>query len=96
MKQGIHLSSAQVDEAVRKAAAEYRVHPGEVMGRARYRPIAHARQLAMWLSRQRTLRTGERAHSYPEIGRAFGVDHTTVLHACKVVEARMAAQGTAG
>lgn len=47
----------------------------------RGRAIARPRQVAMWLARHLTV------HSIPEIGRYFGGrDHTTVLHALKVVE----------
>ena len=50
------------------------------------REQAHTRQLAMWLCRHAT------AHSLPAIGRAFGGrDHTTVAHAIKRVDERMAA-----
>ena len=47
---------------------------------------AFARQLAMFLCREVT------HASFPMIGRFFGRDHSTVLHACKIVAARMAAQ----
>lgn len=52
---------------------------------ARRQP-AHTRQLAMWLCRHAT------AHSLPAIGRAFGGrDHSTVAHAIRRVDERMAA-----
>lgn len=53
-------------------------------GPARHQRVAHPRQIAMYLAH----RAG---HSYPRIGAAFGGrHHTTVLHACRVVEARAA------
>jgi len=50
------------------------------------RAPARSRQTAMWLARH-----GTRA-SFPAIGRAFGNrDHTTVMQACRRVDALMAA-----
>jgi chromosomal replication initiation ATPase DnaA len=49
----------------------------------RYRAplVVLARQVAMWLARQLL------GASYPEVGRFFHVDHTTVISACRRVEA---------
>ncbi len=48
--------------------------------------LARPRQLAMYLARQLT------PHSLPSIGRHFGNrDHTTVMHAVRVVEIRRSA-----
>lgn len=55
------------------------VTPRQVLSRDRRRPAAHARQYAMWLLRQHTDRRGLPKYSYPEIGRAFGRDHSTVM-----------------
>lgn len=50
------------------------------------RAAVRPRQVAMWLCRQAT------PHSLPAIGRAFGGrDHTTVGHACRRIEALIAA-----
>jgi chromosomal replication initiator protein len=47
---------------------------------------ARPRQVAMWLARHTT------PASFPAIGRAFGNrDHTTVMQACRRVDALMAA-----
>ena len=45
----------------------------------RKRSIARPRQFAMALAKELT------EHSLPEIGDAFGRDHTTVLHACRQI-----------
>jgi chromosomal replication initiator protein len=45
--------------------------------------VAHARQLAMYLSRELT------SASLARIAGAFERDHTTVLHAVKVVQSRL-------
>ncbi len=53
----------------------------------RLRELVNARQEAMWLIRRECP-----ALSLPAIGRLFGGrDHTTVLHACRAHEKRMAA-----
>lgn len=55
--------------------AHFRLPLDVMLSPKRSRKIARPRQLAMYLART----TGRR--SYPEIGRAFGRDHTTVLSA---------------
>jgi chromosomal replication initiator protein len=52
----------------------------------RDKQTALARQLAMYVCREVT-----RA-SFPAIGQFFGRDHSTVVHACRIVTARMAAR----
>lgn len=55
---------------------------GEALtGRCRRRQPAGARMLAMYLAGELT------PLSLPQIGRHFGRDHTTVLHACRAIEA---------
>lgn len=54
-----------------------------IFGRARSKTIAEARAVAMWAAR---LRLG---WSYPELGRAFDRDHTTILSACDTVAIRL-------
>lgn len=51
--------------------------------RRRTRRYAYPRQLAMWLCQQLT------GHASTHIGERFGRDHTTVLHAVKVVPPRL-------
>lgn len=59
----------------------YGVATQDMIAERRTKQIVRARQVAMYLARQLTLR------SYPEIGRYFGGrDHTTVLHATKKIE----------
>lgn len=57
----------------------------EILGKRRYHYIATARAFAMRIARD------EGFYSYPDIGRAFGRDHTTVMSACRRV-ARMVAR----
>lgn len=80
--------SAVIAALCEEAAAHYCVtaislvavdHNGK---RSRHAPVAHARQLAVSLAR---IRYG---WSWPFIGRAFGIDHTTAMHALKAVQRR--------
>lgn len=52
------------------------------------RSVAWPRQHAMYEMRQRTNK------SYPQIGRFFGVDHSTVIHGCRRHAARTAILST--
>lgn len=53
----------------------------EVMGASRTREVAAARQVAMY-----EVRKARPDLSLPQIGRIFGRDHTTVIHAVRKVE----------
>lgn len=65
-------------------AKRFSVGINDLIGKRRTQNIAHARQVAMYLCRKLTPR------SYPEIGAAFGGrDHSTVIHAKKVIEEKM-------
>jgi len=56
-------------------AARYKISIATLHGPQRTRSIAYPRMVAMYLMREMT------ANSLPRIGRYFGRDHTTVLHA---------------
>lgn len=60
----------------------YRLDPGEVLSPTRKQPLAHHRQLMMHLMR----RVG---YSFPVIARFMKRDHTTVMHACEVIETEL-------
>lgn len=64
-----------------KAATLYDVAPDDILGRNRNRRPMLARQAACWLLRNRA------GLSYPRIGEVLGLDHSTVLHACRKVDA---------
>jgi chromosomal replication initiator protein len=68
-------------ENIQKTVAEYcKVKVADLLSKRRSRSVARPRQLAMALAKELT------NHSLPEIGDAFGGrDHTTVLHACRVI-----------
>lgn len=60
----------------------YNVSHGELLGKQRPRNVSLARQVGMYLSRVLT------QSSYPEIGKAFKKDHSSVVHAYKNIENR--------
>lgn len=66
---------------IQKTVAEYyQLRLADLLSQKRTRSLARPRQLAMCLAKELT------DHSLPEIGDAFaGRDHTTVLHACRVI-----------
>lgn len=68
-------------ENIQKTVAEYyNIKMSDMLSKRRTRSIARPRQMAMALAKELT------NHSLPEIGDAFGGrDHTTVLHACRVI-----------
>lgn len=69
-------------ENIQKTVAEYyKIRLADLLSKRRSRSIARPRQMAMALAKELT------SHSLPEIGDAFGGrDHTTVLHACRVIK----------
>lgn len=71
-------------EVIAATAALFNLTPEDITGASRKRPVAIARQIAMYVVRELT------ELSYPEIGRAFGgKDHTTVMHAVGRVQELM-------
>jgi chromosomal replication initiator protein len=73
-----------VRKIVEEVAKRFGVEPSEIKGKCRSKDIVAPRQLAMYLTRILT------DTSLPAIGKAFGgKDHSTVLHACRRVEAKL-------
>lgn len=58
----------------------YGISPQRVLQRSRSKLVVEARSAAMYLARTLT------SMSLTELGRAFGRDHTTVLHAVRKIE----------
>jgi chromosomal replication initiator protein len=71
-------------ESIQKTVCEYyRLRPQDIKAKKRTKDIAFPRQVAMYLSKLLT------ESSLSDIGKNFGgKDHSTVIHACKQVEAR--------
>jgi chromosomal replication initiator protein len=75
-------AKTSIEDIQRKTAEFYKLDIKDFHSPQRARRVARPRQVAMYLARKLTTR------SLPEIGRRFGGrDHTTVLHACRRVEA---------
>ena len=72
------VRKTSIEDIQRKTAEFYKIDLRDFHSALRSRKVARPRQVAMYLSRELTMR------SLPEIGRRFGGrDHTTVLHACR-------------
>lgn len=68
-------------EMIQKEVARfYKLNVDDLRGERRLKPVAHARQVAMYLVR--TLTTS----SLPEIGKKFNKDHSTVLASVRKIE----------
>lgn len=79
--------SDRIRPVVQLVARRHGLGVRELLGRGRRSPHALSRHTAMWLARHCLLPTP----SYPEIGRSFGRDHTTVMNGCRRVAERYAA-----
>jgi chromosomal replication initiator protein len=70
-----------VEDIQRAVCNHFRLSNAELLSKDRHKSVAFARQVAMYLCRQRL------KCSFPELGRAFGNrDHTTVMSAVRRVE----------
>jgi chromosomal replication initiator protein len=68
------------DQIITRVAEHYSVRPADIRGNRRPANIAWPRQIAMYLTRRVT------NLSFPEIGREFNRDNSTVQHGVKKVE----------
>jgi chromosomal replication initiator protein len=71
-----------VEDIQKAVCSHFRLTNSELLSKDRHKSVAFARQVAMYVCRQRL------KSSFPELGRAFGNrDHTTVMSAVRRVEA---------
>ena len=83
-----HLSIS-IDSIQRAVSGYYSLTPADLKGKKRTQAIAFPRQVAMFLARSLT------RFSTTEVGIEFGGrDHTTVMHACQRVAARLKTDAT--
>ncbi|MCC6648766.1 MAG: chromosomal replication initiator protein DnaA [Polyangiaceae bacterium] len=68
-----------LDDIQRAVCHHFHVRSTDLASRDRHRTVALARHVAMYLAKQRL------GVSFPELGRAFGKDHTTVMSAVRKV-----------
>jgi chromosomal replication initiator protein len=79
---GTKRSFISIEEVIRAVAKHYGLTAGELKSPKRAKPIARARQVAMYLCRELT------SESFPEIGSRFGGrDHATVIHGVNKITA---------
>ena len=74
-----------IADVIARVATEHGYSPADILGRDRHAHVVKARHSAMLEAR----RLG---FSYPELGRAFKRDHTTVMHAIEKRYRAMAAE----
>jgi chromosomal replication initiator protein len=71
-------------EAIQRVVADYfRIPLGDFKSKKRTQRVAFCRQVAMYLCRKLT------SNSFPSIGKQFGRDHTTVIHAFNLIDHRV-------
>ena len=75
------MSRIRIIQAV--VAADAGMAVVELLARSRAQAFVRPRAMAVYLAREIT------GQSLPQIGHAFGLDHTTVLHHCRAVAARV-------
>lgn len=79
---GFILRNYRTEDIQRAVARKFGLTKAELLSERRDRMIVRPRQIAMYLCKRMTKR------SLPEIGRRFGgMDHTTVIHAVRKIEA---------
>ena len=67
----------------------YKVTAKQLMGKTRKMEVVNARHISMFLCREMT------SSSLLSIGKFFGNrDHSTVIHACKMIEEKIAADNS--
>ena len=80
---GVHSARAKltsVDDILRVVCHHFHLRSSELLGADRHKTTALARHVAMYLCKKRL------SVSFPELGRAFGKDHTTVMSAVRKVQ----------
>lgn len=78
---GDSVAPVTMDDVIERVSAEFRVSAADLKSHRRSRPLTLPRQIAMYLCRHLALA------SFPSIGEKFGGrDHSTVMHAVRVVE----------
>lgn len=77
----------RVQAILRETAHDHGLEVGDILGQSRKRCVARARQDAAW--RLKNMAWGAEGGwsdgkpSFPQVGRWMGLDHTTILHACR-------------
>lgn len=69
-----------VNTIIEVVAEQYKMAVDDILGKKRNKEIVMPRQVAMYLAREMG------GMSYPDIGRAFGRDYTTVIHSYEKIK----------
>jgi chromosomal replication initiator protein len=69
-----------VDTIIRVVSDHFKMPVSDILGKKRNKEIVMPRQIAMFLAREMG------GMSYPDIGRAFGRDYTTVIHSFEKIK----------
>jgi chromosomal replication initiator protein len=73
-----------MDLIVQTVASHFDLKVEDLRGQRRHQVVAQPRSIAMYLCRKHV------QASYPAIGQQFGgKDHSTVIHACRKIEANL-------
>jgi len=80
---GAIFGKKYVQVVVDTVCNERRVERADVLSANRVRPVAWARQEAQYIVHRTTVKT------FPQIGKEFDRDHTTVIHSINAVKRRM-------
>jgi chromosomal replication initiation ATPase DnaA len=84
-RERLERDRARVKHIIRECAIHFGYSLTEFVAHRQTQPIAHHRQIAMYLCRELT------TASLPMIGDGFDFrDHTTIMHACRTIEGRAA------
>lgn len=70
------VSRRRLREALETSALKHGVSIAEIVGPSMFRRIVHARWEVMWMLR-------EADFSFPAIGRAMAMDHSSIIHGCR-------------
>jgi chromosomal replication initiator protein len=82
-------SNMSIETIQRVVAEYYKLSQNDLKGKKRTQNIVLPRQISMYIAREIT------EYSLTEIGQTFGGrDHTTVMHACKIIEERIRSDPT--
>lgn len=81
VRTGSHERVTSFGDIVSLVSRGFNLAPEDILGSRRKPDFVLARQVAMYLCRRKL------GLSYPELGKAFGRDHSTVIHAIKKIQA---------
>lgn len=85
------MAAASSELIIQLCAAKHGCTVADIHAKTRAKPAVTARHEAAYL-----IKTHRPDMSYPMVARIFGMDHTTIIHACRRVVERLASEATSG